>query len=173
MIFNSFSTPSYIKFMKDVFYKKCKLGDFEIVVLIEECSAILQHKLPPKLKDLGSFTIPYSMGSQLEGRVLCDLGASINIIHLYVSKELGLGEVKLIYVILQLADRSLTYPHEIIEDILIQVDKLIFLANFVVLDFAEDYDNLITLGRPFVAIGRALIDVQKRKLTTRIVGHNF
>ena len=50
--------PGYVKFMKDVLSKKRKSGGYEIVALSEECSAILQKKLPTKLKDPGSFTIP-------------------------------------------------------------------------------------------------------------------
>ena len=49
---------SYVKFMKDIFSQKRRLADFETVNLTEECSAILQRKLPQKLKDPGSFTIP-------------------------------------------------------------------------------------------------------------------
>ena len=49
--------PSYVKFMKDILSKR-RLADFETVNLTEECSAILQRKLPQKLKDPGSFTIP-------------------------------------------------------------------------------------------------------------------
>ena len=50
--------PSYVKFMKDILSQKRRLADFETVNLTEECSAILQRKLPQKLKDPGSFTIP-------------------------------------------------------------------------------------------------------------------
>ena len=50
--------PRYVKFMKDILSKKRKLGDYETIAPLEECSAILQKKLPPKLKDPGSFTIP-------------------------------------------------------------------------------------------------------------------
>ena len=38
--------PGYMKFMKDVLSKKWKLGDYETIALSEECSAILQKKLP-------------------------------------------------------------------------------------------------------------------------------
>ena len=48
--------PSYVKFMKDILSQKRRLADFETVNLTEECSAILQRKLPQKLKDPGSFT---------------------------------------------------------------------------------------------------------------------
>ena len=49
--------PSYVKFMKDILSKKRRFSDY-IVNLTEECNAILQRKLPQKLKDLGSFIIP-------------------------------------------------------------------------------------------------------------------
>ena len=55
--------PSYVKFMKDILSKKRRLLDFETINLTEECSTILQRKLPQKLKDPGSFTIPYTIGN--------------------------------------------------------------------------------------------------------------
>ena len=54
--------PNYIKFMKEVMSKKRRLEEYETVKLIEECSAILQKKLPQKMKDPGSFTIPCTIG---------------------------------------------------------------------------------------------------------------
>ncbi|KAL8103781.1 hypothetical protein AgCh_028106 [Apium graveolens] len=62
---------------------------------------------------------------------------------------------------LQLVDRSITYPRGIVEDVLVKVEKIIFLVNFVILDFEEDKKIPIILGRPFLATGRTLIDVQK------------
>jgi len=52
----------------------------------------------------------------------------------------------------------------ILEDVLVKVDKLIFPANFIILDMEEDQEIPIILGRPFLAIGRTLIDVQQGKL---------
>ena len=66
---------SYVKFMKDILAKKRKLGEYETVALLEECSAILQMKFPPKYKDLGSFTILCTIGSSIFEKSLCDLGA--------------------------------------------------------------------------------------------------
>ena len=54
---------SYAKFLKKILKNKRKLEDFETVKLNEECFAILPDKLPQKLKDLGSFTIPCTIGS--------------------------------------------------------------------------------------------------------------
>ena len=86
--------PSYVKFMKDILSQKRRLADFETVNLTEECSAILQRKLPQKLKDPGSFTIPCTIGNAIFERALCDLGASINLIPLSIFKRLGLGEAR-------------------------------------------------------------------------------
>ncbi|XP_022864267.1 uncharacterized protein LOC111384238 [Olea europaea var. sylvestris] len=160
--------PNYAEFMKEVMSKKRKLEEYEIVKLTEECSVILQKKLPQKRKDPGSFTIPRTIGSSSFDKALCALGASINLMPLSVFRKLGLGEVKPRTVTLQLADRSLTYPRGIIEDVLVNVDKFIFPADFVVLDMEEDQKIPLILGRPFLAIGRALIDVQGGHLTLRV-----
>ncbi|XP_030477993.2 uncharacterized protein LOC115695035 [Cannabis sativa] len=162
--------PSYIKFMKEILSKKRKMEDFEMVALTEECSAILQKKLPPKLKDLGSFTIPCTIGKIENIHALCDLGASINLMPLSVFKRLQLGEAKPTTVTLQLVDRSLAHLRGVIEDVLVKVDKFIFPADFIVLDMEEDNNVPIILGRPFLATGKALIDVQKGELKLRVQG---
>lgn len=87
---------------------------------------------------------------------------------LSIYKKLGLNEAKPTSVTLKLADRSLTYPKGIVEDVLVKVDKFIFPADFIVLDFEEDREVPIILGRPFLATGRTLIDVQKGELTMRV-----
>ena len=160
--------PSYVKFMKDILSQKRRLADFKTVNLTEECSAILQRKLPQKLKDPGSFTIPCTIGNAVFERALCDLGASINIMPLSIFKRLGLGEARPTRVTLQLADRSLKHPRGVIEDVLVKVDKFIFPADFIVLDMEEDKEILIILGRSFLATGRAMIDVQRGELKLRV-----
>ena len=154
--------------MKDILSQKRRLADFETVNLTEECSAILQRKLPQKLKDPGSFTIPCTIGNAIFERALCDLGASINLMPLSIFKCLGLGEARPTTVTLQLADRSLKHPRGIIEDVLVKVDKFIFPADFIVLDMEEDKEIPIILGRPFLATGRAMIDVQRDELKLRV-----
>ncbi|XP_075473912.1 uncharacterized protein LOC142504961 [Primulina tabacum] len=99
---------------------------------------------------------------------LCDLGASINLMPLYVFRKLGLGEPKPTRMSLQLADRSVKYPRGVIEDVLVKVDKFIFPADFLVLDMEEDIEMSLILGRPFLATGKALIDVQEGQLRLRV-----
>ena len=160
--------PGYVKFMKDILSKKRKLGDYENVALLEECSSILQKKLPPKLKDPGSFTIPCAIGNEVFERALCDLGASINLMSWSIFKKLKLGEACLTTVTLKLANRSLTHSCGIIVDVLVKVDTFIFPANFIILDIQEDKEVPIILGRPFLATGRAVIDVQQGELRLKV-----
>ncbi|XP_062114244.1 uncharacterized protein LOC133825298 [Humulus lupulus] len=70
--------PSYVKFMKEILSKKRKMEDYETVALTEECSSILQRKLPQKLRDLGSFTIPCTIGNLDWKQALCDLEAVLD-----------------------------------------------------------------------------------------------
>ncbi|XP_073061865.1 uncharacterized protein [Primulina eburnea] len=160
--------PNYAKFIKDVMSKKRKLQEFETVKLTEECSAILQRKIPQKPKDPGSFTIPCVIGGYRVNRALCDLGANINLMPFFIYRTLELGEVKPGTITLQLADRSLSYPRGIVEDVLVKVDKFIFPADFVNLDMEKDQETPLIFGRPFLATGKALIDVHKGELTLRV-----
>ena len=135
----------YVKFMKDALSKKRKLEDYETVTMSEECSAILQKKLPSKLKDPGSFPIPCAIGNAVFERALCDLSASFNLMSWSIFKKLKLGEALPTTVTLQLADWSLTHPHCIIEDVLVKVDKFIFPTDFIILDMQEDKEVPIIL----------------------------
>ncbi|XP_019234601.1 PREDICTED: uncharacterized protein LOC109215042 [Nicotiana attenuata] len=114
------------------------LTEFETVALTEECTSVIQHKLPQKLKDPGSFTIPMRIGEIDVDRALCDLGASINLIPLSMFRQLGLGAPRPSTVMLQLADISYVYPEGIIEDVLLQIGKFIFHADFIILDYEAD-----------------------------------
>lgn len=160
--------PSYVKFMKDILSKKRKFGEHETVALTEGCSALLQHKLPKKLKDPGSFTIPCEMGHTFSGLALVDLGASINLMPLSIFKKLGIGECRPTSITLQLADRSITRPIGVVEDVLVKVEKFIFPADFLIMDIEADREVPIILGRPFLATGRTIIDVEKGELIIRV-----
>ncbi|XP_070661789.1 uncharacterized protein [Malus domestica] len=70
--------------------------------------------------------------------------------------------------IIQLADRSITYPRGIIEDVIVKVDNLYLSADFMVLDMDEDLTTPIILRRPFMATARTLIDVEAGTLTLRV-----
>ena len=90
-------------------YKR-KLKGNEIVNFGENVSAVLQRKIPPKCKDLGGFTIPCTIGKVRFERAMLDLGSSINVMPSSIFASLNLGPLKETGVIIQLANRSNTYP---------------------------------------------------------------
>nr|XP_027191113.1 uncharacterized protein LOC113787004 [Cicer arietinum] len=101
-------------------------------------NSIIQNKLPPKLKDPGSFSIPCVIGDMNFECALRDVGASVSLMHLSVCKKLDVGELKPTNISLQVVDRSVKYPVGILEDIPIKVGQLFIPADFVVLEMDED-----------------------------------
>ena len=160
--------PTYAKYLKDIITNKRRWDDNQTVELTETYSSIITHKIPTKLKDPGSFTLPCVVSAQEFPRCLCDLGASINLMPFFLFRKLQLGELTPTNMTLQLADHSIKKPHGIIEDVLVKVDKFIFPVDFVVLDFEEDSKCHLILGRPFLNTGRAIIDVHEGKITLRV-----
>lgn len=159
---------AYAKFLKEIMSKKRTLEDYKTIALTEECSAMIQKKLPPKLRDPRSFSIPCTIGEINFNKVLCDLGASINLMPFSIFRKLGLKEPTPTTISLQLADRSIKYPRGVVEDVLVKVDKFIFSVDFIVLDMEKDYNMPLILGRHFLATRRPLIDVQQGTLSLRI-----
>ncbi|KAG8472227.1 hypothetical protein CXB51_034304 [Gossypium anomalum] len=86
--------PNAVKFLKELLANKRKLDEASHVELNVVCAAILQNKLPKKLKNPGSFTIPCLIGSLNVNNPLADLGASINVMPYKMFKQLGLGKPK-------------------------------------------------------------------------------
>ncbi|KAL4297162.1 hypothetical protein GQ457_12G011620 [Hibiscus cannabinus] len=101
----------------------------------------MHNKVPAKKTDPGSFTIDCLIGHNYPTKALCDLGASINLMPKSVFQRLGIGEVKPTTVMLQLADQSYVQPEGKIEDILVQVDKFIFPADFLILDYKPSIEQ--------------------------------
>ncbi|XP_031116495.1 uncharacterized protein LOC116020153 [Ipomoea triloba] len=165
--------PRYAKFLKELCTNKRKLKGNEMVSMGENISAVLQKKLPPKCKDPGMFTIPCKIGNVNVEKAMLDLGASINVMPLSIYSSLNVGSLKETGVIVQLADRSNVYPVGVLEDVLVQVDGLIFPADFYVLDMEEDNSpnsSLILLGRPFLKTSKTKIDVHDGTLTMEFDG---
>ena len=66
---------------------------------------------------------------------------------------------------LLMADRILKRPIGILHDVLVKVESFIFQADFVILDCEVDFEVPIIPGRPFLATGRALVDMDKGQMT--------
>ncbi|KAL4350580.1 hypothetical protein AHAS_Ahas10G0156200 [Arachis hypogaea] len=152
--------PIYVKFMKELLSKKKHLKGDETVVLTKECSAVIQNNLPRKMSDPGSFQIPYTIGSTTFEKALCDLGESINLMPLSVMNKLQIQEAQPTKIALQMADKSM--------NILVKVGKFFLPADFMILDMGEDENASIILGRPFLATGRVLINVEVGELVLRV-----
>ncbi|CAN6695352.1 unnamed protein product [Malus baccata var. baccata] len=165
--------PRYAKFLKELCTTRKRISTKEVVKVGENVSAILQRKLPPKCKDPGSFTIPCVIGNTRFESAMLDLGASINVMPYSIYASMNLGELKNNGVIIQLADRSNAYPKGVLEDVLVQVNHLIFPADFYVLEMDES-DHApslpILLGRPFMKTARKKIDVFNGTLTMEFDG---
>ncbi|CAN6552334.1 unnamed protein product [Malus baccata var. baccata] len=165
--------PKYAKFLKKLCTTRNRIREKEVVHVSENVSALLQRKLPPKCKDPGSFTIPCVIGNTRFDHAMLDLGASINVMPYSVYASMNLGELKHDGVIIQLADRSNAYPKGVLEDVLVQVDHLIFPADFYVLDMEDSVhspSSPLLLGRPFMKTAQTKIDVAKGAVTMAFGG---
>jgi len=136
-------------------------------------SVVIQKILPPKHKDPRSVTIPCSIGEVNVGKALIDLGAGINLIPLSMCKRLGELEIMHTRMTLQLADRSITRPYRVIEDVLVRVKHFIFPADFVVMDISGDTNIPVILGRPFMLTASCIVDMGKRKLELGFEDHKI
>ncbi|CAN6579422.1 unnamed protein product [Malus baccata var. baccata] len=104
---------------------------------------------------------------------MLDLGASINVMPYSIYASMNLRELKNNRVIIQLADRSNVYPKGVLEDVLVQVNHLVFPADFYVLEMEDSNHSPqlpILLGRPFMKTARTKIDVFKGTLTMEFDG---
>ncbi|XP_038891723.1 uncharacterized protein LOC120081122 [Benincasa hispida] len=158
--------PVYAKFFKNIVSKKRSIGRFAMVALTQEYNTII----PPKMCDLGSFTIPCSIGRIYIGQALCDLEASINLMPFSIFKRLDVGQLTPTTVTLQLTDRSLVHPERKLKDVLVTIDRFILPADFIILDYEADKDVPMILGRPFLSTGRAQIDMHKGEITLSVNG---
>ena len=80
----------FAKILKDMIIKKKYFGGIDRVALIEECNVVQQNKIPPKVKDHGSFSIHCHVGALFIDKALCDLGASVSIMPLSICNKLNL-----------------------------------------------------------------------------------
>ncbi|GJV82118.1 reverse transcriptase domain-containing protein [Tanacetum coccineum] len=127
----------------------------------------LPKKLPKKLGDPGRFLIPCDFSEFDNCLALADLGASINLMPLSIWKKLGLLGLNDTKMVLELADRTISKPTGVAENVFVKVGKFYFPADFVVLDFIADPRVPLILGRPFLRTAHALIDVYEGEIILR------
>nr|XP_016464907.1 PREDICTED: uncharacterized protein LOC107787818 [Nicotiana tabacum] len=141
---------SYAKMMKDLMSRKFNFQDLATVTLTQTYNAVVMRPIVEKLSNLGSFTIPRTIGNFAFAKPLCDLEASINLIPLDIYKRLGIGRARPTSM-LQLADRTVKRPSGILDDVLVQVGKFVFPTDFVILDLLEEDDEALNIKDPLTS----------------------
>nr|GEZ49485.1 hypothetical protein [Tanacetum cinerariifolium] len=131
--------PKFAYMIKSFLTNKDKLFELAKIPLNENCSAMLLKKLSEKLGDPGKSLIP------------CDF-PGMDVCH----------------ALADLADRSITRPIGVAEDVFVKVGKFHFSTDFVVVDFEADPCVPLILGRSFLRTDRALIDVYEEETTLRV-----
>ncbi|GJZ20087.1 reverse transcriptase domain-containing protein [Tanacetum coccineum] len=160
--------PNYGKFLKELISNKHKIEQLSAAFLSDESSAMIQNKVPPKLGDPGSFLIPCNFNKTFSCNALADLGASINLMPYSLYAKLSLENFKPTKMSVRLADRSIQYPVGIAKNVLVEVGKFTFLADFVILEMEEDSKVSLILGRPILHTADAVIRVKQKQLNLRV-----
>nr|GEV09634.1 hypothetical protein [Tanacetum cinerariifolium] len=127
----------YQKMLKALLSNKEKLLELANTPLNENCSAVILKKLPKKLGNPKKFLIPCGF-SELKCKALADL-----------------------------ANRAICTPAGIARDFFVPVGKFTFPADFVIVYYESDPRVPLVLGRPFLQIARALIDVHGEEMILR------
>nr|GEV21359.1 DNA-directed DNA polymerase [Tanacetum cinerariifolium] len=144
------------------------LSEMARTLLNEHCSAVLLKKLSEKLGDPGKFLIPCDFLGKAECLALAKLSPSINLMPFSVWNKLSLPDLTPTCMNLELADRLISRPVGVAEDVYVKVGSFHFSADFVVVDFDADPRVPLILGRSFLNTERDLIDVFEGELTLRV-----
>ncbi|GJV92655.1 reverse transcriptase domain-containing protein [Tanacetum coccineum] len=153
--------PKFAPMFRKLLNNKDKIIDLIKTPVNENCSAVILKKFPEKLSDPGRFLIPCDFSEMDECLALADLGASINLMPLSVWEKLNLPDLTKTRMILELADRTISTPTGIAEDVFVKVGTFLFPADFVVVDYIFDPRVPLIIGIPFLRTARALIDVHE------------
>ncbi|GJS68102.1 reverse transcriptase domain-containing protein [Tanacetum coccineum] len=144
--------------------QQSKMEQISDAFLNEECSAIVQNKLLPKVGNPGSFLIPYTLANSVEYLALADLGASINLMPYLLYVSLSENNLKPTRMSIRLASHTYQYLMGVAENMLVQVGKFVFLVDFVILQMEEDEKVPLILERPFLHSTDAVIRVKNKEL---------
>nr|GEV78565.1 DNA-directed DNA polymerase [Tanacetum cinerariifolium] len=155
--------PMFKKFLNNI----DKLIELAKTPLNENCSAVVLKKLPEKLGDPCRFLIACDFLEFDNCLALADLGSIINLMPLSIWNKLRLPTLNDTKMVLELADRTISKPTGVAENVFVKVGKFYFPDDFVVLDFIADPRVSLILGRPILSTGHAIIDVHEREIILR------
>ncbi|RDX92306.1 hypothetical protein CR513_25582, partial [Mucuna pruriens] len=161
--------PKYAKFLKElcIHKRRKRKGSREIGGVVSTLTRNEEFTagalaLPKKCRDLGIFSVPCTIGECTFADAMLDLGASINVMSASIYRSLNFGDLEPAGMTIQLANMSIVQPLGVLEDVLVQVNKLIFPADFYVLDMEDETsgkESTLILGRTFLMTARTKIDV--------------
>ncbi|RDX72685.1 hypothetical protein CR513_47787, partial [Mucuna pruriens] len=167
--------PKYAKFLKELCVHKRKkikgskeIGGVVSTLTRNEAIIACASTLPKKCRDPGIFSVPCTIGECTFANAMLDLGASINVMPTSIYRSLNFGDLEPTGMTIQLANRSIVQPLGVLEDVLVQVNELIFPADFYVLDMEDETpgkESTLILGRPFLMTARTKIDVHAGTLS--------
>nr|GEV67900.1 copia protein [Tanacetum cinerariifolium] len=151
--------------------KRRKL-DEELILLVEMKYQLIRFTLDQMLNDVRleveeESEVSLELLSELKCKALADLGASINLMPLFVWKKLGLPDLISTHMNLELAGRAIYTPAKIARYVFVPVGKFTFAADFVIVDYESDPRVPLILGRSFLRTARALIDVHIKEMILR------
>ncbi|GJR53579.1 reverse transcriptase domain-containing protein [Tanacetum coccineum] len=154
--------PKFAPMFRKLLNNKDKILDLTKTPVNENCSAVILKTFPKKLGDPGRFLIPCDFFTDwinaCPGRDLVQ--ASTNAFFHSIFEKLNRQGLTKTRMVLELADRSISTPTGIAEDVFVKVGTFYFPADFVVVDYDTNPRVPLILGRPFLRTARALIDVQ-------------
>nr|GFA49957.1 DNA-directed DNA polymerase [Tanacetum cinerariifolium] len=118
---------------KKLLNNKDKLIELTKTPLNENCSAVVLKKLPEKLGDPGRFLIPCDFTGFDNCLAIADLGASINLMPLSIWK-----------MVLELADRTISKPTGVAENVFVKADATCEEYSQEVLGFTDVVSNEVS-----------------------------
>ncbi|RDY05758.1 hypothetical protein CR513_10366, partial [Mucuna pruriens] len=138
--------PRYVKFLKELcIHKRKKMkgvveteGIVSALIKHEDATTGVQQFLLKKCQDLGIFYVLCTIGNCTFVDAMLELGASINIMPASVYRSLNFRDLEPTGMVIQLANRSVMQPLGVLEDVFVQVNELIFPADFYVLDMEDE-----------------------------------
>ncbi|GKD81065.1 reverse transcriptase domain-containing protein, partial [Tanacetum coccineum] len=136
--------PNYGKFLKELMRNNHKLEQISVAFSSDESSALIQNKVPPKLRDPESFLIPCNFNKAFSCDALADVGANINLMP------------------------SFQYPIGIAENMLVDIGKFTFPVDFVILEMEEDSKVPLILRRHILYTADVVIRVKQKQLNLRV-----
>ncbi|XP_074277309.1 uncharacterized protein LOC141600951 [Silene latifolia] len=160
--------PYYSKFLEEVIFRRVDISSHELDASSKECNVVKSKEFTVKLDDPRSFSIPCTVGDQKVDSALCDLGTSVSVIPLALVKRLNILSLARTSITIKLADGTIKSPIGILKDIMVQIGKLSIPTDFVVLDIPMGRRSRVILGRPFLAMGGATIDVKEGLLSFKV-----